>query len=218
MSEWRYRYSAHGDRKHYSPITTAGRKKHLFHLTKRVSRPDDPSACGCARTCRSACVSCREVAPKFSRSFARMQETPIPPMFLRMHRGHENACAIDFSRRKQRRNRFDKPRARAGIACEKKFRGQRRAKGLGDRFRRESSESPASDSFSAPRARRVREQNFGAAVAILTRGRRRETTSKRATSRCGEVPVARSPQMPSLPRKSSFTMLGLALPSDAFIT
>jgi hypothetical protein len=42
-----------------------------------------------------------------------MQETPIPPMFLRMHCGHENARAIDFLRRKQRRNRFDKPRARA---------------------------------------------------------------------------------------------------------
>ena len=37
--------SAHGDRKHCSSITTAGRKKHLFHLTKRVRDPFD-TTCG----------------------------------------------------------------------------------------------------------------------------------------------------------------------------
>src|SRR5450631_1694722 len=37
--------SAHGDRKHCSSITTARRKKHLFHLTKRVCRPFDTTCC-----------------------------------------------------------------------------------------------------------------------------------------------------------------------------
>src|SRR4030081_1342560 len=37
--------SAHGDRKHCSSITTARRKKHHFHLTKRVRDPFD-TTCG----------------------------------------------------------------------------------------------------------------------------------------------------------------------------
>jgi hypothetical protein len=37
--------SAHGDRKHCSSITTARRKKHHFHLTKRVRRPFDTTCC-----------------------------------------------------------------------------------------------------------------------------------------------------------------------------
>src|ERR1700730_2787574 len=38
--------SAHGDRKHCSSITTARRKKHLFHLTQRVRPPLDTTCCG----------------------------------------------------------------------------------------------------------------------------------------------------------------------------
>jgi hypothetical protein len=37
--------SAHGDRKHWSSITTARRKKHLFHLTKRVCGPFGTTCC-----------------------------------------------------------------------------------------------------------------------------------------------------------------------------
>jgi hypothetical protein len=37
--------SAHGDRKHCTSITTAGQKKHLFHLTKRVRAPFHTTCC-----------------------------------------------------------------------------------------------------------------------------------------------------------------------------
>jgi hypothetical protein len=37
--------SAHGDRKHCSSITTARRKKHLFHLTKGIRDPFDTTCC-----------------------------------------------------------------------------------------------------------------------------------------------------------------------------
>jgi hypothetical protein len=47
--------SAHGDRKHCSSITTARRKKHHFHLTKRVRDPFDT-------TCGARAISAAKVA------------------------------------------------------------------------------------------------------------------------------------------------------------
>jgi hypothetical protein len=69
MSEWRCRNSAHGDRKHYTPITTAERKKHLFHLKKRVCRLGDPSCCGPALIRDDICAFCDAIMRRLSRSF-----------------------------------------------------------------------------------------------------------------------------------------------------
>jgi len=63
--------SAHGDRKHCSSITTARRKKHLFHLTKRVRRSFDTTCCaraiGRAKSRAFSGASCAQWRAIFSK-------------------------------------------------------------------------------------------------------------------------------------------------------
>jgi hypothetical protein len=63
--------SAHGDRKHCTSITTAERKKHLFHLTKRVRAPIHTTCCarasGRATTSRFFTVLRAQLRVEFSK-------------------------------------------------------------------------------------------------------------------------------------------------------
>ena len=73
--------SAHGDRKHCTSITTAGQKKHLFHLTKRVRDPLDTTCCahapGGAMSCgfsnaaraQDRAIFCKCSKPRFHKGF-----------------------------------------------------------------------------------------------------------------------------------------------------
>src|ERR1700732_4181295 len=76
--------SDHWDRKHCSSITTAGRKKHLVHLTKRVRDPFDTTCCA------------RAIGGAKSRAFFGGSRAQPRAIFSKCskHRFHKGFCAI----------------------------------------------------------------------------------------------------------------------------
>jgi hypothetical protein len=95
----------------------------------------------------------REVARVFrrgaratSRNFCKMRETPIPQGVLQCRQLRRSVAWGRPGRRRRRCGSFAEMRGERAIACEKNFGKCACASASIDRIRRESSESPASDS------------------------------------------------------------------------
>lgn len=173
----------------------------------------------------------REVARVFrrgahapSRKISKMRETPIPQGVLQRHQLHRSVACSRCGMRRQRFGRCAEMRGKRAIACEKNFGKCARASAYLDRIRRESSESPASDSRQASLAVTFWRRRGAAAIFFrqpdhrsatqAEAGRRADAQFRRRDSAAG----APARQMSSLRLRSSLTALGLALPADAFIT
>jgi hypothetical protein len=141
--------SAHGDRKHWSSITTARRKKHLSHLTKRVRAPFDTTCCaraiGCAKRRQFFGAACA----RHRAAFSKTHETPIPQGLLQRHQLHRSMAPGCCDTRRQHPGCFTEALEAPAIACEKKLGNVRARAPSIDRIRRESRESLASDSRQA---------------------------------------------------------------------
>jgi hypothetical protein len=187
MSEWRCRNSAHGDREHYIPITTAEQKKHLFHLTKGIPRSGDPTHCGLAIDAAHAGASRARNQHDRARFLAEMKEIPIPCGFSNIRRDRANASESDWRAHAQRRERAIRRRAKRSIGCEKKFRASTRTRALGDRIRCESRESLQVIRARCRSARRFGMPKAGAWVPILQRRMTNDGRARRAGHECGAI-------------------------------
>jgi hypothetical protein len=180
----------------------------------------------CARNGR------REVARVFqpgaratSCNFFEMRETPIPQGVLQCQQLHRSVARGRPGRCRRRCGSSAEMRGERAIACEKNFGKCARPSASIDRIRRESRESPASDSPEASLAVTFWRRRGAAAADFFRqrttterRNRRREGKPALRFRRCGSAARAAARQMSSLRLRRSLTVPGLALPPEAFIT